>query len=129
MYEQPPLEGFPLLDRSATGMTPDVSTPILRLIRLSDWTQPCPFCLDEEVEEAAHHRASRRYGNDDDPTLSDDEAFDWLHDEADRESAAANAGGLPSQLEYLIQRRWTETDLVALLASSSRCADHHDPSL
>jgi hypothetical protein len=81
-----------------------------RLTRLAE-----ELGLDELVDDLTNSRASARVNNHDvEPDLDFNEAFDLLHDEADRTAGAINNHGLSGQLAVLLDAHGEPT-LTALL--------------
>lgn len=61
-----------------------------------------PLELDELVLDCVHRSASARFNAGEPAGLSDVEAFDAVHDDADALASQVNAGGLASQVPFLV---------------------------
>ncbi|MFD0205862.1 MULTISPECIES: hypothetical protein [Saccharothrix] len=86
-----------------------------RLARLAEELGLAETDLDELVDEVTHSRASAQVNNHDvEPDPDFDEAFDRLHDEADRTASAINNQGLSGQLAALLDAHG-ESTLTTLL--------------
>lgn len=94
-----------------------------RLLRLADDVEAKHCFIAEVVFLAAHARAARRFNSGECSGLSDDDAYDRLHDEADREAESANAGDLVRQLEYLRRRGYDDAAVAGLLTEAT---EHFD---
>jgi hypothetical protein len=82
------------------------------------------LALDLLVYDATNEVAADRVngGDWDDPTW--DDAYERLHDEADKEASGINNNGLAAQLAYLLDG-YGETELAAMLGRAAAVADEH----
>ncbi|MFF9786345.1 hypothetical protein [Streptomyces nigrescens] len=81
-------------------LSPQEAADAGRLLELAEDLEVDPTDLFDAVHEAASHYASRACN--DSGAVDDDEAADELYDEAGRQAADLNNGGLPSQVRYLV---------------------------
>jgi hypothetical protein len=82
---------------------------------------PCDECLQWVVWVTAHDHAA---DYDDDPTLTEEEAWEARHNAADKEAEWANSG-LAEQLDYLSRDGWNHHDLRLLRQSCANLPDGH----
>ncbi|MFE9424169.1 hypothetical protein ACFYNO_14520 [Kitasatospora sp. NPDC006697] len=96
------------------------------LVRLARELRLTETDVDELVYEMVHRGASGAYNNGARPELSDLDAFDAVHDDADEQASAICNGGLEAQVAALVEG-FGEQEVERMLRGEAAGHNHPNP--
>jgi hypothetical protein len=88
---------------SEAGPAEEVQGAVAALVRLAGELGATEADVDELVYDTVHRGASDAYNSGERPELSDSDAFDAVHDDADERASTTSNGGLADQITALVE--------------------------